>query len=150
MSERNPEPPDGLTGDRHEHSDTRSRPLIVFMIAVLIALGVINIVIGGFGYLLSVRREAATRPPSELLTRTVQAPEPRLQSSPKADMDRMLAEETAILNNYDWVDRRVGVVRIPIERSMDLLSQRGFPPRRHDIPTTAGAAATTTGTMTRL
>ena len=134
------------TGDRHELSDVPSRPLITFMIGVLIALGVVTVVVGGFGFLLYVRNQAENRPRSQLTTVTRAPPEPRLQSSPVADMERMRNEEDALLNSYGWVDRKAGTVRIPIEQSIALLSLRGLPAKRHDIPTTAGAVSATAAT----
>ena len=40
---------------------------------------------------------------------------------------RMQEEQT--LNSYGWVDQQAGVVRIPIDRAMQLLAQRGLPTR---------------------
>ena len=40
---------------------------------------------------------------------------------------RMQEEQT--LNSYGWVDQQAGVVRIPIDRAMELLAQRGLPTR---------------------
>jgi hypothetical protein len=37
--------------------------------------------------------------------------------------------EEQLLNGYSWVDRQHGVVRIPIGRAIDLLAERGIPPR---------------------
>jgi len=54
-------------------------------------------------------------------------PEPRLQAAPVADMRKLRAEENAILTTYDWVDRSAGVVRIPIERGIDIVSEKGLP-----------------------
>ena len=36
----------------------------------------------------------------------------------------MRLEENAILNNYGWIDRSAGIARIPIERAMELMSER--------------------------
>ena len=52
-------------------------------------------------------------------------PEPRLQTDPRADLRELRAAESAILDNYAWVDKSAGVVRIPIQRAMDLLALRG-------------------------
>jgi hypothetical protein len=56
-------------------------------------------------------------------------PEPRLQADPVADLRQRRAEEDAALNNYAWVDRSREVIRIPIDRGMALLLQRGLPTR---------------------
>jgi hypothetical protein len=53
-------------------------------------------------------------------------PEPRLQVAAKADFDRLRATENARLQSYGWVDRDRGITRIPIERAMKLLSERGL------------------------
>jgi hypothetical protein len=56
-------------------------------------------------------------------------PEPRLQLSPRKDMEEMRAQEDAILNSYGWVDRARGQVRIPIARAMELTLAEGLPVR---------------------
>lgn len=75
-------------------------------------------------------REAAQSPPANPLSATYGRqvpPEPRLQSHPVRDLKSLHAQEDAVLNSYAWVDRDGGVVRIPIERAMQLLLDRGLP-----------------------
>jgi hypothetical protein len=55
-----------------------------------------------------------------------QPPAPRLQVDPKLDLDRLRAEEYARLTTYGWADRERRIVRIPIERAMELLAERGL------------------------
>jgi hypothetical protein len=55
-----------------------------------------------------------------------QPPAPRLQIDPHADLARLRAAEAARLSSYGWMDRPSGVVRIPIERAMQLTAQRGL------------------------
>ena len=57
------------------------------------------------------------------------APEPRLQTNDRADLERFRAAEEQKLNSYGWVDKDAGVIRIPIGRAMDLTAQRGVPVR---------------------
>lgn len=40
------------------------------------------------------------------------------------------AREDLLLDNYSWVDESQGKVRIPIERAMELIAQRGLPVAR--------------------
>lgn len=65
---------------------------------------------------------------------TEQAPAPLLQPSPQEDLEQMRQRTRDILNSYGWMDREAGVVRIPIERAMDLMIQRGFPVRTQPAP----------------
>ncbi|MDQ2868688.1 MAG: hypothetical protein M3R59_09810 [Verrucomicrobiota bacterium] len=56
-------------------------------------------------------------------------PEPRLQTNPAVDLQQLRDAEDARLNRYGWIDKKGGVVRIPIERAMDLVVERGLPVR---------------------
>lgn len=51
--------------------------------------------------------------------------EPRLQSNPTEDLRRFQAKQRQQLTGYAWVDRGQGLVRIPIDRAMDLIAARG-------------------------
>jgi hypothetical protein len=57
------------------------------------------------------------------------APPPRLQSSPAIDLEKFRALEEAKLNSYGWIDKNAGIIRIPIDRAMDLIAERGLPTR---------------------
>jgi len=35
-----------------------------------------------------------------------------------------------VLSTYGWTDKNAGVVRIPIDRAMELQLERGFPTRK--------------------
>lgn len=62
-------------------------------------------------------------------TGRVYFPSPHEQFSPQLDLEAFRQEQERELNSYGWVDKRAGVVRIPIERAMDLVLQRGLPTR---------------------
>jgi hypothetical protein len=64
---------------------------------------------------------------------------PRLQVTPREDLERSLGQQSHTLNSYAWVDQKSGVVRIPISRAMDLLLQRGLPVRSGRPPETSSA-----------
>ena len=59
-----------------------------------------------------------------------QPPEPRLQTNPRDDLRALRAHEDELLNNYGWVDKPAGIVRIPIEEAMRITAQRGLPARQ--------------------
>jgi len=66
-------------------------------------------------------------------------PEPRLEATPILDLQAMRAAEDQVLNSYGWVDKPSGVVRIPIDRAIDLLAQRGLPARQQNGPQSAAS-----------
>jgi len=98
---------------------------------------VIAIVAGFFGLMwvlegeLLRADEAAQTPQNPLaasLGRT-EPPLPRLQPAPHADLLAFRAKEDAVLQTYGWADKSRGVVRVPIERAMEIVAQRGLPAR---------------------
>ena len=52
-------------------------------------------------------------------------PEPRLQAYPEADLIEFQAREEKQLTTYGWVDEDAGVARVPIDRAIDMLLERG-------------------------
>ena len=55
-------------------------------------------------------------------------PTPRLQTDDGYDeIYVMHQKEDLLLENYSWLDEQQGTVRIPIERAMELIAQRGLP-----------------------
>jgi hypothetical protein len=55
-------------------------------------------------------------------------PTPRLQADDgNEDVAGLHAREDLLLGHYSWVDRSQGKVRIPIERAIELIAQRGLP-----------------------
>jgi len=59
---------------------------------------------------------------------TQQFPTPRVQTDDgNQDVADLHAREDLLLENYTRVDGKPGAVRIPIERAMQILAQRGLP-----------------------
>jgi hypothetical protein len=50
-------------------------------------------------------------------------PLPREQPVPIIDLQTLQARERAELNSYGWIDKSAGVVRIPIDRAIELMTQ---------------------------
>lgn len=52
--------------------------------------------------------------------------ERKVSTRPSPELEALRAEEEARLGRYQWVDRKAGIVRIPIERALELtLRERG-------------------------
>jgi hypothetical protein len=59
---------------------------------------------------------------------TQRFPTPRLQTDDgNQDIADLHQREDLLLSNYSWIDQSQGKVRIPIERAMELIAQRGLP-----------------------
>jgi hypothetical protein len=83
--------------------------------------------------------------PSRVLSPPQTFPEPQLRVDENGQLRRLQAEQSAKLAGYVWVDRAHGLVRIPIERAMQLIVAAG--PKAYDpiVPSAAALAAPTAG-----
>jgi hypothetical protein len=100
---------------------------------VLSGLGLVVLVAAGFGaaawaYTGAMVRTADDRPASLALQGPTQAA-PHLQVRPADELMQLRAREESQLHSYDWIDRKQGLVRIPIERAIELLDERRLPAR---------------------
>ena len=66
-------------------------------------------------------------------------PTPRLEQDERTQLNDIRMAEEQKLASYDWVDQKAGTVRIPIDRAMELVAQRGLPVRTPDAAAQATA-----------
>jgi len=113
----------------HEVSDINPKrvAMVGLALATVIALALL-VTYGLFHYFYS--GETRTRPlPSPLSYSREPTPEPRLSVEPGEELKTLRSEEDAMLKSYGWIDRDKGVVRIPIDRAIEILAERGLPVR---------------------
>ena len=70
-------------------------------------------------------------------------PEPQLEIDERTELNKVRLSEEDRLSTYDYIDKDAGTVRIPIDRAMDLLVQRGLPTRTQSRESAAAATGTT-------
>jgi len=56
-------------------------------------------------------------------------PLPNLQKQPFKDVYMLRMGENEKLTSYGWVDKDGGIARLPIDRAMEVMLERGFPAR---------------------
>ena len=112
----------------HELSDAEARPLAYAGLLLAVILILIGISMAGTFYFFA--KEQKLGPPATPFenARTL-PPLPRLQVDPKMELKEYRDSQREILNSYGWVDRPGGVVRIPVDRAMELVLARGLPIR---------------------
>jgi hypothetical protein len=112
----------------HERRDVDVVSLITIASLLFLSCVVIFIVVAGMMHYFRVHEPAKTAGQANLpVTAAEEFPKPRLEVKGPADLAAFRAAEEADLNSYDWVDRSTGTVRVPIDRAMELLLQRGLP-----------------------
>ncbi len=106
----------------HETADVAGRS--VWIAAGALAAGLVVVVLAAAGTLSLLHYETQRARFSSDATLS-HMPDPRPQTSAPLDLHALREQKHALLSEYRWVDRAHGVVRIPIERAMDLLAARG-------------------------
>ncbi len=116
---------------RFEESDIDARGTAIAGYAVLLGALFVACLLYFFFAFLSNYRARLSPPPLPIEAHgTPLPPQPRIQESPRRDLEDLRAYEDSVLNHYAWVDQQKGVVGLPIERAMELIVQRGIPPQK--------------------
>jgi hypothetical protein len=71
----------------------------------------------------------ATMSPMVTPTDRMLPPSPRLQTQPHLELQDYCAVQQKEVSSYGWVNQESGVVRIPVDRAMELILARGLPAR---------------------
>jgi hypothetical protein len=133
-----------------EQSDVKITGILVFITALSIFVVVTAVLCYGIGKVINARmnqedgpntkwtktvdiRQLGNMPNNPELQNKVaeltqQFPAPRVQvDDGNQDVADLHRREDLLLDNYSWVDPTHTKVRIPIERAMELIAQRGLP-----------------------
>ena len=124
----------------HETRDANVKLILLSTVGVAVmVLSVCFITVGIFDYL-NAHQEGA--PQTTSLVRPKELPTgPRVQEHPWEEYKALHADETRILNSYGWTDEKTETVRIPIDRAIELVAERGLP-LRGDVPAAAAKKKT--------
>jgi hypothetical protein len=122
----------------HETSDVSIGAIVKFGVALAVGAAVISGAMWGLFRYFEARQEKREEPvPPMVAANLKRTPrEPRLEPDSLAPLRAARAREEALLSSYGWVDRGAGVARIPIDRAMDLLVERGLPPSKPMVAVT--------------
>jgi len=155
MPTHNPNDPVNVSTPQpgYEASDVSATGIAVFLASLLAFVAVFFVFCYGMGKVINnelvkrdgppnkwnapeagsaeVPRNMASNPAmaqQELQQLTQRFPTPRLQTDDgNQEIADMHARESLLLDHYSWIDRGQGKVRIPVERAMELIAQRGLP-----------------------
>lgn len=149
----------------YERRDIGVRAVYYFLAGLVLALVVTYLVVNVFYHSLEKRAQADQTPLSPLVsnapvdTRRLppeyktdaegadyekylrkKFPEPQLETNERTELNQIRLHEEDTLSTYGYVDETSGTVRIPIDRAMDLLAQRGLPTREQAVESTTSTA----------
>jgi hypothetical protein len=130
-------------GGGFEHEDLGTRPMFGFLIGLVVTGVLVYYVIWGMFHFMDayerkqqhtkspmVQMQPDTREPDTVKTHEKvqqEFPLPRLEDDERTEINDFRYQQDETLGSYGWVDQSGGVVRIPIDRAMQLIAQRGLP-----------------------
>lgn len=137
-----------IPANRHEHRDVNVWAVYKFGIALAVLCVIaVALLFGLYKFLLNREGGPLAKDLTNVDARSL-PPVPRLQPAPIADIKEMRAAEDQLLTGYGWVDQKQGIARIPVDRAIDLLAQRGIAARSEahavssvSMPTESGLGA---------
>ncbi len=131
--------PGGDPGAGYEKRDANIPDLLKFgfWMAVVIAVTMVSMKFT-FGYL--DRTQTVQAPATTFTTQRELPPSPRLQVAARQELKDYCADQEKELNTYGWVDQRLKVVHIPVDKAMDMVLKNGLPVRAN-APTGAAAVS---------
>ena len=117
----------------YEKTDT-SVHSVALLAGAFVGLLIFGLIVGYGTFKILSPPETVSGPPALIETSRTLPPGPRLQVDARKDLAAYLKDEQQELDTYGWVDQKAGVVRVPIERAMDLLLEKGLPVRSESAP----------------
>jgi hypothetical protein len=118
----------------HETDEGNVRAIV--LAAIGFAIGIVLTLLFVYGIFRYFNRIAAVPGSLNPMAETDRAqipPSPRIEEYPARELEDLHAREQRILSTYGWTDKAAGIVRIPIDRAMELQLERGFPVRRPTV-----------------
>lgn len=110
----------------HETRDARIPPIVATAAGLAVGAAlVIFLVYGIFQYLAG--HPVTTALPNPMATADQQfPPQPRIEEHPATEFQQLRQQEDSVLTTYGWADKKAGIVRIPVDRAIDLALERKF------------------------
>lgn len=113
----------------HEGSDVSIKSLGIFLATLAITMVITGAIVVWMFDLFLKEAEEADVPPSPLAQSSEPAPPPGplLQVAERLDLRLHRESQEKLIHETAWIDRDRGVVRIPIERAIEITAEQGFP-----------------------
>jgi hypothetical protein len=129
------------TDSAFEHEDASPSGLVKSGIFLAILLVIVFVAMrfawSGFMTMSPVGENASPMTDARILP-----PHPRLQTDPQKEIHDYCEQQAEKLDSYGWVDQSAGIVRIPVDRAIELTLKNGLPSRpKGEVPADAANPA---------
>jgi hypothetical protein len=110
----------------HEPDAANARLIMLSGGGLVLLMAFVLLLVVGTLYLLA-RHEHSGSGQSLVAPSLSTATDPPLSADQPRQLHELHQIERQQLNNYEWIDRQAGIARIPIDRAMKILAEKGLP-----------------------
>ena len=121
------EPHNPSASQAYETRDANARGVFIFLVILGIVLVVVSLLCWGMFRYFTVHDVTGSVTDSPFADVRQLPLGPQLQVNPREDWLKYREEQEKSLETYEWVNRPAGIVRVPIEKAMELLVKKGVP-----------------------
>jgi hypothetical protein len=133
-------------GVEYEHEDLSTRGVFGFFVGLAVTgIVIYSIITGMYKFLDKYEQSQMTAsspltkpedtemvgarrvPPDYVENRFKNNGAPLLEVDERGQLHKFVMDQEKQLNSYGWVDEKAGVARIPIDRAIEIVAQRGLP-----------------------
>jgi len=112
----------------HEVKDAAAKPVAYFLASLALLLVFTFVAVWLlFEFFEGGAKHTDAEQASPMADPDAKPPGPLLQITPSGDMRIMLEREKKLAESYGWVNKASGIVRIPVARAMELVTEKGLP-----------------------
>jgi hypothetical protein len=117
---------------KYETRDANFKPLMLIGLGLVVLVIVVlaaTVLISSF----LTRHSENPGAPSNIIVSTAPSfPTPSLEADPVLELKKFREQEDSVLSSYGWSDRQAGLVRVPIDKAINLLLKRGLPVEKEE------------------
>ena len=111
----------------HESYELKPGPIAVAGLLLSLVIALAFWAMGDLSDSFEAQAERDAAPNHPLATVREVPPAPRLQARPNLEVEAHRRAMNTQAGEYRWIDAEAGVVRIPLQRALDLTAERGLP-----------------------
>ena len=102
----------------HESRDADIRPILLTGIGLAFCVVVVGLIVYGTFRYLATHPGTSVQPNPMAIFDSQIPPPPRIEEHPAIEIQQLHAQEDQTLSTYGWIDKKKGLVRIPLDRAM--------------------------------
>lgn len=124
MSDTSPPPQNEAVQRGHEPDEVNRRWIVVSGVGLALLVALSLLMMMGVVWFLNSQSEVVAKTNREA-NHEISNPKVKVTANQPLQLRNLRESEEQRLNGYEWIDKKAGVARIPIDRAMGILATKG-------------------------